>query len=42
MMAHEFDGQNYPEHNTPGQLVIEVNMNGSAHEHSWARLPKVE
>jgi hypothetical protein len=25
----------------PVQLVIEVNMNGSAHEHSWARLPKV-
>jgi hypothetical protein len=25
----------------PSQLVIEFNMNGSAHEHSWARLPKI-
>jgi hypothetical protein len=25
----------------PSQLVIEVNMNGSAYEHIWARLPKV-
>jgi hypothetical protein len=41
MMAREPNGMDYPQHNTPGQLVIQVSIDGSAHEHSWERLPKV-
>ncbi|EUC40104.1 hypothetical protein COCMIDRAFT_109636 [Bipolaris oryzae ATCC 44560] len=41
MSAHELDGLNYPLEGTPCQLVFEVNMDGTAHPHAWARLPKV-
>lgn len=41
MSAPELDGSSYPLEGAPCQLVFEVNMDGTAHPHAWARLPKV-